>query len=158
MVRKWVRIMAKEYRAGIYLRIGNSPCGIDDSAIKNQRLCTLDYAKNNGIQVVKEYVDIGRNGLSLDRPGLQEMLRDIEDGTINCVIVKGICRLYRNVEDFHSLMRELLVERKARLCSVNDGYDSIRESDLEWLALSPKEYAEKYYYPLMNEKWRRKNG
>ena len=42
------------------------------------------YAKRRGMQIVKEYSDAGKSGLSAqDRESLAEMIRDVQNGQIN---------------------------------------------------------------------------
>ena len=50
--------------------------------------------------IVKEYVDDGVSGTTDDdRAGFQEMLHDIRQGLVNCVIVKDLARSFRNYSD-----------------------------------------------------------
>ena len=46
----------------------------------------------------------GYSADSMDRPALKEMLRDIRDGRLNCILAYKIDRLTRSVKDFHVLM------------------------------------------------------
>ncbi len=48
--------------------------------------------------IVKEYVDDGVSGTTDDdRAGFQEMLHDIRQGLVNCVIVKDLARSFRKL-------------------------------------------------------------
>ena len=49
--------------------------------------------------MVQTYIDNGATGTNFHRPGFQQMLSDIEAGLINCIIVKDLSRLGRNVID-----------------------------------------------------------
>ena len=57
------------------------------------------WTANPEIIVVQTYIDNGATGTNFHRPGFQQMLSDIEAGLINCVIVKDLSRLGRNVID-----------------------------------------------------------
>ncbi len=48
------------------------------------------------IVVEHEYMDVSKTGTNFERSGFEEMMRDIRDGRINCVIVKDLSRLGRN--------------------------------------------------------------
>lgn len=54
------------YQAGIYLRLSKDDegCG-ESSSITNQRSLLLAYAKENGFQIVEQYVDDGYSGTNL---------------------------------------------------------------------------------------------
>ena len=46
--------------------------------------------------VAKEYYDISKTGTNFERDGFNEMMQDIKEGNIDCVIVKDLSRLGRN--------------------------------------------------------------
>ena len=54
---------------------------------------TTNFAKQNSIIVRKEFVDDGESGVFFERPEFQAMMRDVEEGNANCVIVKDLSRL-----------------------------------------------------------------
>ena len=51
-----------------------------------------------------QYDDGGISGGTLDRPGQQRLLRDIEDGLVDVVVVYKIDRLSRSLADFAKLV------------------------------------------------------
>src|SRR5689334_11477476 len=59
----------------------------------------------------KRYDDPAFSGGSLDRPALQQLLKDIESGQIDVVIVYKIDRLTRSLTDFARLVE--LFDRKS---------------------------------------------
>ena len=70
------------------------------ASIETQQLIIARYLEQNPeIIVVQTYIDNGATGTNFHRPGFQQMLSDIEAGLINCVIVKDLSRLGRNVID-----------------------------------------------------------
>ena len=70
------------------------------------------------------YIDNGATGTNFHRPGFQQMLSDIEAGLINCVIVKDLSRLGRNVIDTGYYIERYFPMQKVRFIAVNDRYDS----------------------------------
>ena len=90
----------------------------------SQRLYLYQYAANHGICVVSEYADDGISGISMQRESLQNMLRAIEAGTINTVIVKDLSRLSRDYLKTGELLENWFPAHGARLISVNDGVDT----------------------------------
>jgi DNA invertase Pin-like site-specific DNA recombinase len=55
----------------------------------------------------KEYIDRGYSGKNTDRPMLQELLADIEKGSITKIIVYKLDRISRSILDFSNLMETL---------------------------------------------------
>ena len=54
-----------------YLRLSNEEAqGGESSSITNQRMIAQNYCKQNGITLVREFVDDGYSGGNFDRPGL----------------------------------------------------------------------------------------
>jgi len=52
----------------------------------------------------EQYNDGGFSGGSMERPGLDRMLRDIDDGKIDCVVVYKVDRLSRSLMDFSRIL------------------------------------------------------
>ncbi len=53
-----------------------------------------DYAREHGFVNTRCYVDDGYTGADFNRPALQEMLDDVENGKINVILTKDMSRLY----------------------------------------------------------------
>ncbi len=85
------------YDVGNYCRLSKDDGTDNESAsIATQKSILTDYVKKQGWNLVKTYVDDGYSGTNFQRPAFQEMLKDIENGLINCVITKDLSRLGRN--------------------------------------------------------------
>ena len=88
------------YNVGDYCRLSKDDGTDNESAsIATQKSILADYVKKQGWNLVKTYVDDGYSGTNFQRPAFQEMLKDIENGLINCVITKDLSRLGRNYLD-----------------------------------------------------------
>ena len=75
--------MAKqtEYNAGIYLRLSkDDECADESLSIENQKLILTKYVREQGWNLVSEYVDDGWSGTDFDRPGVQRLLEDAQSG------------------------------------------------------------------------------
>ena len=79
------------------------------------------------IVVEHEYMDVSKTGTNFERSGFEEMMRDIRDGRINCVIVKDLSRLGRNYVEAGNYVERVFPFFEVRFIAVTDGYDSIRE-------------------------------
>ncbi|WP_449291282.1 recombinase family protein, partial [Oscillibacter ruminantium] len=67
-----------------------------DSILNQQRLIEDYCARDPEFQTVGHYSDDGYTGTNFDRPAFQRMVTDIEDGRVNCVVVKDLSRFGRD--------------------------------------------------------------
>ena len=58
-----------------------------------------NYCKQNGITLVREFVDDGYSGGNFDRPAFQEMMKQLQQGKANTVITKDLSRLGRDMRE-----------------------------------------------------------
>ena len=57
------------------------------------------------------YIDNGASGLNLKEKQFQRLLSDIDNGKIDCVIVKDLSRLGRNAIDTGFYIEKIFVEK-----------------------------------------------
>ena len=87
-----IRMENKIYEVGIYCRLSKDDGTDNESAsIATQKSILTDYVKRQGWHLAKTYVDDGYSGTNFQRPSFQNMIKDIENGLINCVITKDDC-------------------------------------------------------------------
>ena len=115
-----------KYQATAYIRLSYTDDRSSESdSVTNQRKLIENFIERNpDIQIVSEKIDDGYSGIIFHRPGFQQMLSDIEAGLINCVIVKDLSRLGRNVIDTGYYIERYFPMQKVRFIAVNDRYDS----------------------------------
>ena len=65
-------------------------------SIYNQIGLIKSYAKSMGLIIDKEYIDDGYSGTNFNRPGFENLIDDIENGTVGVIITKDMSRLGRN--------------------------------------------------------------
>lgn len=118
--------------ADVYLRLSKddrdkSGSTADESgSIKNQRDLILDFVRNNpDIRVAHVLSDDGFTGANFDRGAFREVIRHIEDGEINCVIVKDFSRLSRDHIGAGQYIERYFVAKNVRFISVNDRFDGL---------------------------------
>ena len=112
-------------RAGIYVRLSYDNKHSHTVSIETQQLIISRYLEQNPeIITVQTYIDNGTTGTNFHRPGFQQMIADIEAGIINCVIVKDLSRLGRNVIDTGYYIERYFPMQKVRFIAINDHYDS----------------------------------
>ena len=115
-------------RCVIYLRVSTKEQAEKDLtedgfSIAAQREACVRRIRDEGWELVDEYVDKGESARTADRPRLRAMLARIgEESDIEAVIVHKVDRLARNMED-HVAIRALLRRHGVALVSVTENLD-----------------------------------
>ena len=119
----------QEYDATAYLRLSYTVNQNEESdSIANQKKLVEDFvAAHPDIKLVSERVDDGYSGVLFDRPAFQEMMQDITQGKINCVIVKDLSRLGREYIETGRYLRQIFPAYGVRFIAINDGIDTANE-------------------------------
>jgi DNA invertase Pin-like site-specific DNA recombinase len=97
--------MSKTLRCAIYTR-KSSEEGLEQSfnSLDAQREACAAYIasqRHEGWQLVpRDYDDGGFSGGSMDRPGLKQLLADVEAGEVDIIVVYKVDRLTRSLSDF----------------------------------------------------------
>jgi len=117
-----------DYIIGNYLRISKEDDTKDESnSITNQRALINSYisshAEYRNAKII-DYVDDGKSGSHTDREAYQRLMRDVKNGTVNCIIVKDLSRIGRNLIEVDDLLMNYLVTFNTRFIAINNSYDS----------------------------------
>lgn len=122
----------KIFNTAIYMRLSKEDGDKSESdSITNQRNFIKEYLKDiSGICIASERVDDGYSGVNFDRPAFQLMLHDINEGSINCVVVKDLSRFGRNYIEAGRYIERLFPFLGVRFIAINDNYDSAGEVNL----------------------------
>jgi site-specific DNA recombinase len=54
--------------------------------------------------ILEQYDDGGYTGANMERPGLKQLLADIQASRVDCVVVYKVDRLSRSIRDFAKMM------------------------------------------------------
>ena len=114
------------YRTALYLRLSREDGDKTESnSIGNQRELIRDFAAEQpGLHLVEEYADDGYTGTNFERPAFQNLFRELEQGTINCILVKDLSRFGRNYIEVGRYLERIFPVMRVRLIAVTDNYDS----------------------------------
>lgn len=98
-------------------------------SISEQKKLLEDYARKNGFPNPVHFADDGIPGTCYDRPALSAMMKEIEAGRAEALLVKNTGRLG---QDYFRVGQILGVLRMhgVRLVSVEDGVDSITDDNI----------------------------
>ena len=128
-------IELENYSVGIYCRLSREDIknGKKDVSlsIENQQATLEKYVNDRGWTIYKVYADDDFSGTTFDRPGWVELMRDVGDGDVNCIVVKDLSRFARNrIES--ALTREKFIEMGVRFLTVEGHrYDNLNDVDLD---------------------------
>ncbi len=112
-----------------YLRLSNEEAqGGESSSITNQRMIVQNYCKQNGITLVREFVDDGYSGGNFDRPAFQEMMKQLRQGKANTVITKDLSRLGRDMREASYYAEQFFPEHGIHYIAISDNFDTEREN------------------------------
>lgn len=114
------------YDADLYLRLSKEDGDKEESdSIINQKELILEFLKSRpDIRIHEIRVDDGYSGVNFDRPAFQQMLADIKNGTVNCVITKDLSRFGRNHIEVGKYLEKIFPYLGVRFIAINDNYDS----------------------------------
>lgn len=115
----------------LYLRLSKHDEDVEEdmesNSIGNQRGILEEYVKNfldtTGYEV-REFVDDGFTGTSMERPAMEALLKMVEDGKIYAILVKDLSRFARNYLKSAYYMEKIFPAYGVRFICVNDNYDS----------------------------------
>ena len=117
-------MILKQLNCAGYLRLSKDDGEGESASIKNQRRIIMEFAKENGLEIIKEYCDDGFSGTNFDRPGFKALVEDIKKERINVVIVKDLSRLGRDYIETGKFTEKFFPENGVRFIAVNDGIDT----------------------------------
>ncbi|MCL6699847.1 recombinase family protein [Sphingomonas sp. NSE70-1] len=109
MTKRKFAPVALQKRCAIYTRRSVEPDPQQDfNSLEAQRAICAAYVtsqRHKGwLEISKSYEDSGRSGATLDRPALQGLMADIENGLVDVVVVYKLDRLTRTLLDFVRLI------------------------------------------------------
>ena len=113
------------YNTALYMRLSRDDESYGDSvSIETQRTILQQYAKEQGLHVVGEYVDDGWSGTNFERPSFQRMMDDVEAGKVNCIVTKDLSRFGREHVMMDYYLEFLFPEKRVRYIAVAENEDT----------------------------------
>ncbi len=96
----------------------------ESNSIVHQKKLLAKVAKEKGYTNLVHFLDDGISGVTMDRPGFVEMIRQLEQGKAAAVFVKDLSRLGRNYIEVGRLTEEFFPDHDIRLVAVSDNIDT----------------------------------
>ncbi|MGX8833063.1 recombinase family protein [Amedibacillus sp. YH-ame6] len=132
-------------RVRLYARLSKDDGDADkeSNSISNQLQMLRYHSKENGFEVIDEYVDDGYSGTTFNRPDLNRMIEEaLADTEPSGIIVKDMSRFGRNNAMFMYYVEEIFPNSNIQFIALNDDVDT-RYDDNEMMPF--KSIMNEYY-------------
>lgn len=96
----------------------------DNYSIPEQIERMKKYCESKDWMVYKIYTDSGYSGSNMDRPGLQSLIKDSENGKFDMVLVYKLDRLSRSQKDVLYLVEDVFDKNKVAFTSMTENFDT----------------------------------
>ncbi len=83
------------------------------SSVDDQQLFAQGYAERCGLEIIAFHGDDGITGATMERPGLQQVLKLITSGKVRNLIIEDVDRLSRDAEHLHYMVKLFRLHRVA---------------------------------------------
>jgi site-specific DNA recombinase len=110
-------------RVGLYPRVSGHEQE-DNYSIPEQIDRMKKYCESRDWMVYKIYTDSVYTGANMDRPGLQDMIKDCENGKIDMVLVYKLDRLSRSQKDTLFLIEDVFEKNGVGFTSMTENFDT----------------------------------
>ncbi|MDE5823373.1 MAG: recombinase family protein, partial [Lachnospiraceae bacterium] len=123
-------MMTKQFLCAAYVRLSKEDGDKNESdSVSNQKKMIEYYIEHNENFVLYDfYIDDGYTGVNFKRPSFLKMLEEIEQGKVNCVIVKDLSRFGRDYIETGKYLERYFPERDIRFIAITDNIDSKKQA------------------------------
>ena len=97
---------------------------VEGYSIDAQKELLVNFAKSKEYSSYKFYIDGGYSGKDLNRPAIQELMKDVENHEIDTVIVFKLDRISRSQRDTLYLIEEVFNKYNVSFISVRENFDT----------------------------------
>lgn len=111
-------------RVALYPRVSTQEQYKDGYSIGEQIDRLTKYCEAMEWDIYKIYTDPGYSGANTDRPGLQEMIKDVKAGLIDKVVVYKLDRLSRSQLDTLYLIEKVFLANGTDFVSMSENFDT----------------------------------
>lgn len=111
-------------RVALYPRVSTIEQADEGYSIGEQIERMTKYCEAKEWTIYRTYTDAGYSGANLDRPGLQEMIKDSEQGKFDMVLVYKLDRLSRSQKDVLYLVEDVFDEHGVFFSSMTENFDT----------------------------------
>ena len=134
-------------KVAMYLRLSSEDGDLKDTgkaeseSISNQRGLLQNFIRSRpeftGWEI-SEFCDDGWSGKTFERPSFLQMMEQVKQGQIHCIVVKDLSRFGRDYLVVGNYISRVFPFMGVRFIAVNDSFDSSRPQDIDSLDTSFK--------------------
>ena len=118
-------VPAEAIRAALYVRVSTDRQAEEGYSIEVQTERLEAYTKTFDGDVQYElYIDDGFSGASLERPAMQRLIADAENGVVTHVLVLKLDRLSRSQKDTLHLIEDVFLPHNVAFVSVQESFNT----------------------------------
>lgn len=118
-----------------YLRV-STEAQTEKYGLDMQKQKILDYCERNGVVIDKWFIDGGYSGSKLDRPEIQKLLDDSENGLVSTVYIYKLDRMSRDVIDTLNLLYRILPKYGVSVISMTEDLKTENPMDKVMLTMN----------------------
>ena len=96
----------------------------DSVSIETQRTILQQFAKDNDLHVIGEYIDDGWSGTTFERPNFKRMMADVDAGRVNCIVTKDLSRFGRDHIMVGYYLEYEFPDKQVRYIAVSENEDT----------------------------------
>lgn len=112
------------YKVGIYIRVSTQEQANEGYSIDAQKDRLSCYCKSRDWDIYNIYIDGGFSGSNIKRPALTQLLSDIKEDKLNCVLVYKLDRLSRSQKDTLYIIEDVILKHNVDFVSLNENFDT----------------------------------
>ena len=112
-------------RVGIMCRVSTEEQALHGDSLQAQEEALVRFANENNMKIFKIYRDEGFSARKpvLKRPAMLELLKDVEAGKLDQILVTKLDRWFRNVAEYHKI-QEILERHKVSWKTILEDYNT----------------------------------
>lgn len=134
------------WKTALYVRLSVEDNGKESDSVENQTALLEEYVANHPhLKKTALFVDNGYTGTDFLRPEFNRMMEAVQDGLVDCVVVKDLSRLGRNYIETSQFIEKICPFYGLRFIAVNDTYDTATVTSEGQLSASLSNIVNDYY-------------
>lgn len=108
----------------LYIRVSTTEQAEEGYSVGEQETRLRSYCNAMGFTIHAVHIDPGYSGATLNRPGINQVIKDVRAGYVKKVIVWKLDRLSRSQKDMLILLEDIFLEHGCNFISLMESFDT----------------------------------